>query len=719
MTAVIVNTSAKTLDVDGRPRDPKFIVVVRPDGASLDNQENPPAGNIVVAQGRAYDASGDPVDSEFAILLNPDGTAFSPQDIAQTAAEGIDLTAILDTDPTLSANSDEVAPSQKAMREYIASILVETSISDETLSYIGRMDVAPNDLFVRAIDKYVRHMTYADAYDYCDGWYLSCLHDDQTIVLNLVGDVYEGTNTGMTFTAGQGVAGDNTGATYVSYAFNPSTAGGKLEAGDAFFSVYRHSNPDTGDDGILGGVNSTFYIIAWDDSAIGYSRLNVGEVNPPTTPQKTGLLTVRRDGDNIAALLDGARLGTVNTGAPTIANGDLRTGSIAAGGSSAIIGSTIFGGNGAPDTFHRNCAFAHKNLLQDIAAGQATAQPYYTSTIWENDGRHVIVGGMRPLPSGRILAVIMADGALVAKISANHGKERSWGDEFVVDEPAVNNYYYDPHVGRDNNGALVVSATRLNTVTGVYTAVTFRVTENPNLSLNISLEAAIVSVIPWVVAASDPIPLLNGLLCQPIYSVYPGQYGKINAVFSENGGPWGDEVPWLDGTVGTPRFWSELTGRRLSSGMLRLIIRNRIEDVEAGDGFYEATVSADGQVCSEPTLLFGDGIADAPGWPHAIARPSDDAEIFGGRFNGNVSLHQCTGFTFTRDRQDWSTVARYLWNSTAQTTRLFNGGNGGALVGLGGFWSLERDAACFIVGLGGIVADAEVLYQEWKFPAVA
>src|SRR6187549_3043454 len=73
----ITQFTARPYTQNGDPEDPDVFIVIRPDGAPLQDESLVPADGIVGASFLAKMTDGRPVQQKFVSFLNPDGTPLS------------------------------------------------------------------------------------------------------------------------------------------------------------------------------------------------------------------------------------------------------------------------------------------------------------------------------------------------------------------------------------------------------------------------------------------------------------------------------------------------------------------------------------------------------------------------------------------------------------------------------------------------------------------
>lgn len=221
----ITQFTAKSYTVRGTPEDPDVFIVIRPDGAPLQDQDNVPADGLVQASFYALHTDGRPVEQKFVAFLNPDGSPLSLRDIVESGFLATDqnladvddvATARTNLDVYSKAESDALVYSDEQAMDAIAAMLVGTGYF--TLTYNDAGDELTIDLVPSALPRGIDVITEAtaarvasavDAYGYVRftnaGATTYTIEADNDLPLESVITLRDVACTSLTIVAGAGV----------------------------------------------------------------------------------------------------------------------------------------------------------------------------------------------------------------------------------------------------------------------------------------------------------------------------------------------------------------------------------------------------------------------------------------------------------------------------------------------------------------------------------
>lgn len=190
-----------------------------------------------------------------------------------------------------------------------------------TAAFLARITSPPTSARASLIDALVKGLVANSTWALYDGIWLLASADEQTTTLNLKGTSYPLTNSGMTFTADRGLAG-NGSSTYADTAFNPSTAGGAFSLNSAHQAIWTETDGGTT---VGNGLSTTSYL--GNNGTSVFHRLNDGTTTSPGGGAATGLFTsVRRDSANKHLYVNGTLINSAAVASNSVANGNYRIG---------------------------------------------------------------------------------------------------------------------------------------------------------------------------------------------------------------------------------------------------------------------------------------------------------------------------------------------------------------------------------------------------------
>lgn len=196
----------------------------------------------------------------------------------------------------------------------ITVTLGATVLEDETNALLARLSSAPDATHKIQINTMLASIKAAGVLSKCDGLYVNTMPVVGQIVENWASTSYDQANSGGTFTADSGVAGNGTSA-YLSTAFNPSTASSPQYARDSAhvwcYSLSTAASSGSYEVGSVGTGTTSLSTGRSDQANAPRGGINGPFVNYPVQADCEGMYILSRTSSTLCTMYkNGSSIGT-------------------------------------------------------------------------------------------------------------------------------------------------------------------------------------------------------------------------------------------------------------------------------------------------------------------------------------------------------------------------------------------------------------------------
>lgn len=578
-----------------------------------------------------------------------------------------------------------------------------TTYSTQSQAFFNRLATAPTTARKSAYDTMITGLVNAGVWSKLDGLYLLAAADAATARTNLVSSSYGLTSVGTpTFAADAGYTGNNTTSQYLETGFDPTAGSPLFTQNSASVFAWKNNNV-TGDRGFfLGMSNDSSYVDP--DLADGrfYYYVNSAGGNTASLASTTGLyLGTRSSSTQTNSYLKGAPINS-NSVANSVAPAAGKTMRFLSDGGPGNVSDSQVSAGGFGSSFtdadSRNLSAYVTNYMTAIAGGTTSPQ-YLLSSDIANDGANNISPDVKRLADDRLIAVynLCTPSQTLCDIDYRTSSDNgvTWSSAGVVATHATGHTLVMGGLVVLSSGTLIVEL--YDSSDGGVTAFPYVIRGTVSGGV-ITWGAEIAISTGFTGGKAIPfgaLKLANGQLMQ---SLYDNSGLNINVVFSSDSGlTWGGEKIVVSGNLG----YNEASYVQLASGTIVGVLRRD----GASKGYYLTTSTDNGATWSAPTLIFGAGVADAPGG-HSLTLTPAGKIFMVGRFTGPAGSNQ-TGYTYSSDNgATWSTPTIY-YNIGAYSY--------GSYIYGGGFYDSTTKSLMYAVAQGSFSA-AEMIFQQFSLP---